>query len=326
MSNEIENYILQGSNLRWHLSSLPDRGIVGTFEKEGDVYAITPDMTVLCRHRILNIRSGKWGHLWLNAGQRKFYLEEFYHSLGRSAPMNGDPRLLALPKTGISFPDRETLLRANESPHCTASLIRDKAGHLWRCNYDMTGLSAFRTNTRHDSEGYLKEPELCFVYPWLEYFGHEDDEAFWVNNRDGKQVGRYTVGNYEVQKVIEKMGMWGHYFPSKKEWEDVKRATKACEKAKKNLMSTKIAHYDEALKIMETRNKDLTTRNHQLESELTQARGRITELEEGLPKQLAGEIALAQLRAAEAERRAEKAEATLAAARAENEGWDWSRF
>jgi len=166
--------------------------------------------------------------------------------------------------------------------------------------------------------------------PHLRYLNCVGDDEVWVQpwgRSDRKD--RVTVCTHKVRKVIEDLGMWGHYYPKGEARFDEDLARQECLARKNELVTTMLADGPAAIE----ERKELRLENDRLTQERLAAERRMQAAEKSLKEMVARvpddvEQALTELRRErdEALEAARKADETLETARRENTGWDWSRF
>ena len=325
MSAKAQVFISKTQGLNLTIAENFSGSQVGTFVKDGVTYVVTDTQQVFQAFPLIDLRSGTKHELWLTADQ----VRSCEHS-SEDAPHE---RLWELPQIGL--PGWRTLRDATERgrveaythPACVHALVRDKGGHLWHGEADENTVRCFKAINRKARIFTYK-----FAMPYLRYIGPETDEVWLPEGRQPGKRQRVTLASYPVRKLIEEEGMWGYYYPTGDACSNVKLARKEMSRVRQHLMSTKMALLDS----VQSEVRHLEVENTSLRKALDKSRAslQVTELQLNQLNALVDEhglgtadrITALEQRAKDAEERARIAEETLAEARRENEGWDWSRF
>ncbi len=213
----------------------------------GKDHITASDFCVYTRYPMMNLVYGTMDELWLRQTAPSKDNEYPSRLDGWEVERNSrkpHPRMLQLFKEKL-LPTHEqrrthpTKLEAYTHPGTTISIVKDNGGHLWCGDLSRSSVKMFTIKREPGKDAPFRhpEPQIMFAQPHLSYLGPDDGEEiwwteYWRGSRADDVKHRLTICTYEVRKVIEESGMWGHYHPVGEARTDPEKAKEGIEAVK----------------------------------------------------------------------------------------------
>jgi hypothetical protein len=284
---------------------------------------VTDRMNIYRSYPVLNLFNGETEELWLTKTQvEKYQQSSTSLSNEKNTP---DPRTFELPTIGLTRPDRTEPELQGFSEASSWNLVKDDAGHLWCGRLNEPSMRPYMHHCNPKARKNSHPPELRFLYPYITYIG-PDEGDIWMNPwGDSKRKVRLTICTYEVHNVIEDLGMRNSYFPTGLARTHVEAAQKECSALRKFLMRTLIQAEDSAKSQLKAARQQASCFEKEAETAQLEL-GKLKKELEAARKDAPTSTTIKQWakEAADAIKRAERAENALETARENNTGWDWS--